>query len=263
MKNITNELVSIVRRAGRIMTGACDIEASGSVDEKSGDAANLVTAYDLAVQRFLITEITRLVPEAYFFAEEKENEYEAMRGECCFVIDPIDGTANFVHDYHHSCISLAMFSRGDCIFSIVYDPYLDELFSAEKGRGASLNGRAIRVSDRDEAHSIVAFGTSPYYKSLADKTFSLCRRLFERCADLRRCGAAALDLAYVAAGRNDMFFEYRLSPWDVAAGYLLIREAGGVITDMEGKELDFSAPCGVIAANPGVYGSLLSEVREA
>ena len=144
------------------------------------------------------------------------------------------------------------------MFGAIYDPYLDELFTAERGKGAYLNGKKIQVSDRPMELCVAAYGTAPYYRdTLADATFSMCRDVFMACADVRRCGSAALDLAYMAAGRNDLFFEVVLSPWDIAAGALLITEAGGIITDMQGSPIDLSKPCSVIAANKQAYGSLL------
>lgn len=261
MKDLMEKLLPVIREAGRIMTGARNIE--GAVDEKGGDAANMVTAYDVAVQAHLMAEITKLIPEAFFFAEEKENNAADLQREHCFVIDPIDGTANFVHDYKHSCISVAMFSRGGIKLAAVYDPYLDEMFSAVKDGGAYLNGKPMKVSARDIRHATVAFGTCPYYKdTLGEKTFELCYELYRICSDVRRPGAAALDLAYLAAGRNDAFFELRLSPWDIAAGDLLIREAGGIITDGEGRDIDFSAPSAVFAAAPNIYGEFFRIAKE-
>ncbi|MBQ8497212.1 MAG: inositol monophosphatase [Clostridia bacterium] len=263
MKQITDTLSSLVLKAGEIMLKAHDIESGDHMSEKAGDAANLVTVYDVAVQNFLITEITKAIPEAYFIAEEKENDADVLNRKYCFVIDPIDGTANFTHDYKHSCISLALFSYGEVVFAAVYDPYQKELFTARKGEGAFVNGRPIHTANRDTAHSIVSFGTSPYYKdTLGEKSFRLCYKLFRTCSDIRRCGAAALDLAYLAAGRNDVFFEALLSPWDIAAGYLLITEAGGIMTDMNGNKIDFSAPSPVFAATPAVYDELIGIVKE-
>ena len=262
MKNIENILIPIIERAGEIILSAQSIESGNGVKEKAGDAANMVTLYDVSVQNFLISEIQKAIPEACFIAEEKENDKEALRGKYCFIIDPIDGTANFIHEYNHSCISLAMFSGGEAVFSAVYDPYLKEMFSAIKGGGAFLNGKKMTVSSRDMAHSILAFGSAPYFKdTLGAKTFKLAEKLYRQCSDVRRCGSAALDLAYLAAGRNDMFFELALYPWDVAAAHLLIKEAGGIITDAEGKEIDFSERCPVIAANKVLYQTLLEEVK--
>lgn len=260
MSDIGGLLLPIIREAGRIMTGARDIECA--VSEKGGDAANMVTVYDVAVQNFLMGEIKKLLPEAFFFAEEKENDAEDLRREYCFVIDPIDGTSNFVHEYRHSCISVALFSGGTIEFAAIYDPYRDEMFSAVKGGGAFLNGKPIRVADRDMPHALVAFGSTPYYKdTLGAKTFELCYELYRACNDVRRPGAAALDLAYLAAGRNDIFFELILSPWDIAAGALLVREAGGIITNAEGDPIDFSAPSCVLAATPRVYDGFYEIAR--
>jgi len=259
--DITQKLIDIIKSAGEIMASAHNIDHS-DVSSKEG-SANFVTVYDLKVQEKLMSDIRKAVPDALFIAEEKENDASVLMGEHCFIIDPIDGTTNFIHDYRHSCISLAMFSKGEAIFGAVYDPYLKELFRAEKGKGAFLNDAPMKVSSKKMSEAIVAYGTSPYYKStLAEKTFALTKELFYRCADVRRCGSAALDLAYTAAGRNDLFFEFLLSPWDVAAGYLLITEAGGVITDMQGNKIDFSKPCPVIAANPQIYNDFLDIARK-
>ena len=155
MKHISETLIPLMRQAGKIMLEAHDIESENSISEK-GDAANLVTIYDVAVQNFLLTEIKKAIPDAYFIAEEKENDPDVLNREYCFIIDPIDGTANFAHEYRHSCISLALFSYNEPIFAAVYDPYQDELFSATKGGGAFVNGRKMQVVERDFAHSIVA-----------------------------------------------------------------------------------------------------------
>ncbi len=248
-KETENKLLDTVRRAGRIMTRADGIEG---VTSEKGDSANLVTKYDIAVQEFLIAELSSLFPDAFFFAEEKENQREDLMREHCFVIDPIDGTANFVHGFGRSAVSVAMFSRAEAVFASVYDPYLDELFSATKGGGAYLNGTPISVSSRDLPHAVVAFGTSPYKKELAEKTFRTAYKFFKSCSDVRRAGSAALDLAYLAAGRVDIFFEYSLSPWDIAAGVLLITEAGGVLCDINGDTPDMSKPTSLIAASPSL-----------
>lgn len=262
MQNIREIILPLMRRAGSIMLEAHDVESRDSLKEK-GDAANLVTVYDVAVQNFLMREIKAAIPQAEFIAEEKENDASVLNGQYCFIIDPIDGTANFTHEYRHSCISLALFCRGDAVFSAVYDPYQDELFWASKGEGAFVNGRKLEAARRDFAHAIVAFGTSPYRKSIhGARTFHLAQAFYTQCSDVRRVGSAALDLAYLAAGRNDIFFECSLSPWDIAAGYLLIKESGGIITDMDGNELTFTAPASVLAASPCVYEQALRLVKE-
>ena len=135
MSTLTKELIDIMKNAGEIMLSAHSIEQSVSSKEGS---ANFVTIFDVKVQEYLMSEIKKTIPDALFIAEEKKNDPSVLSGEHCFIIDPIDGTTNFIHDYRHSCISLAMFSKGEAVFGAVYDPYMNELFSAEKGMGAFL-----------------------------------------------------------------------------------------------------------------------------
>ena len=246
------------------MLEAHDIESRNSLKEK-GDAANLVTIYDVAVQNFLMTEITNAIPEAYFIAEEKENDSAMLMSEHCFIIDPIDGTTNFIHDYRHSCISVAMISHGEVVLGIIYDPYLGDLYYAEKGKGAFLNGKPMQVSSTPFSSSLIAYGTAGYYKDkLGNATFEMSKEIFmtARDGDVRRCGSAALDLAYLAAGRNDLFFELMLSPWDIAAASLLITEAGGIISDMDGNPIDLSRPSPILAGNPVAYPQLLEIAKK-
>ena len=255
--NAIDQLFPIVREAGKTMMLAHCTEEN-EIREKAGNA-NFVTVYDVRIQEFLIKNIRELFPDAVFIAEEKENDPAMLTGDHCFIIDPIDGTTNFIHDYHHSCISVAMFSHGEPILGIVYNPYLDELFHAEKGKGAYLNNTPLRVSNRPLETALVAFGTTPYYKDqFAKKTFDACHKMLFACADLRRGGSAALDLAYVACGRVDLFFEYRISPWDGAAGYLLVKEAGGNVTDLCGLPYTFEGPCSVLASNGVCHDSAVN-----
>lgn len=254
-------LSPILRQAGAIIRSAHGMEERGEVIEKSGDA-NFVTVYDVRVQSYLIEALQEQFPNARFIAEEQENDPSTLLSDTCFVIDPIDGTTNFIHDYRHSSVSVAMFSHGETVCGAIYDPYLDELFFAEKGKGAYLNGRSMQASCRDAAHAVAILGSSPYYKAeLSEKTFSMAKEVFEACADIRRSASAALDLAYIAAGRAEVFFELRLAPWDWAAGELMIREAGGRVSDMRGQPLDLSAPSSIIAANTVNY-PLLARIAE-
>lgn len=256
--NLIKKLAPIVKNAGKILLEAHSCKIESNVIEKSGDV-NFVTQFDIQTQEFLISSILKVIPNACFMAEEQENDPSVLQREYCFVIDPIDGTTNFIHNYKRSSISVAMFSFGVPVLGIIYDPYLDEMFWAEKGKGAYVNGERMIVSDRDISKAVVSYGTSPYYKDeLAYKTFDLCKEIIMVAADLRRTGSAAIDLANLAAGRTDAFFELRLSPWDIAAGYVLITEAGGKITDLYGNEIDFTRPSPVFASNTIVYDKLLS-----
>ena len=261
MEKITEKITLLMKEAGKIILSA-HINGGDGVTEKEGNA-NFVTAYDVKTQEYLIDGIKKAIPDASFMAEEQDNDTSVLNAERCFIIDPIDGTTNFIRDCKHSCISIAMLECGVTVFGAVYDPYLDELFSAERGKGAFLNGKRITVSDTPFNKAICGYGTAPYYRdTLGDKTFDVCKKLFMSCADVRRCGSAALDLAYLAAGRYDLFFECRLSPWDYAAGALLIEEAGGVISDMNGERLAYDSPRSVIAASAKLYPELLETVKE-
>lgn len=256
----TKTLLTIIRKAGDIVTEAAAIDKK--IAEKSG-TANYVTTYDVAVQTYLIKELTALFPDAQFLAEEKDNDPACLNAPHCFIIDPIDGTTNFIHAYHHSTISVALFENGTACFGAVFNPYTGELFHAVRGGGAFCNEHPIHVADRPLDHALVAFGTSPYYKdTLCDKTFAFLKEMFLTGSDIRRVGAAALDLAGIADGRNDVFFEFILSPWDYAAGALLITEAGGVITSMTGQPLDMTHPTSVIAGNPALHAQILKLVAK-
>ena len=241
---------------------AAHVDSGDGITVKPG-SANFVTVHDVRIQEFLIREIKGLIPSACFIAEEKDNDSAVLSRDFCFIIDPIDGTTGFIHDNRHSCVSVGLFSHGEAVFGAIYDPYQRELFHAVRGKGAFLNDRPIHVSAFPFDSALASYGTSPYYKdTLGEKTFAFCRELFESCADVRRCGSAALDLCYVAAGRYDVFFEMVLSPWDIAAGALLITEAGGVISQMNGDAIDFSRPCSVIAASDICYPELLLRAKK-
>ena len=251
-------LPSLLQEAGEIILSAHSQADAENVITKDG-YANFVTVFDIRVQEFLIQRIREQIPSAQFIAEEQDNDSDVLQSDWCFVIDPIDGTTNFIHDFRFYCISVAVFSHGEPIFGAIYNPYLKEYFHAGRGMGAYLGDRRITVSDTPLENALVAFGTSPYYRdTLADTTFSLLRELFMQTSDVRRCGSAALDLAYLAAGRVDAFFEMRLSPWDFAAGYVLITEAGGRISTLDGAPLDFSKKQPILASNATAFPALLA-----
>ena len=166
-----------------------------------------------------------------------------------FIVDPIDGTTNFIKDYHVSCISVGLLEDGEVKIGVIYNPYLDEMFWAVKGKGAYCNGRRIHVSEQPLGNGLILFGASPYYKELHKKSFEMAYELFSPALDIRRSGSAALDLCSIAAGRAELYFELKLSPWDYAAGSLIVEEAGGIVTTVEGEKLSFDRPCSVMAKN--------------
>jgi len=248
-------MITIVRAAGEIVRSAQDISAHTHLKTS---AADLVTDYDVAVEAYLKKELLTLLPDAVFYGEEEEEHTDPNTG-WAFIVDPIDGTTNFVRGFRQSAISVALLKDGELRFAVIYDPAKNELFSAEKGRGAFLNGRAIHVSDKPLSEGIFIVGTAIYRREFVKPTLSLTEQLLHRSCDFRRFGAAALDLAYIACGRAEVFFEYSLSPWDYAAGALLIREAGGSVSAMDGTPLVFDRRCSVWASN-AVNFSMRSEL---
>ena len=221
-------IIDIVRRAGELVRSANDVTAA--THEKNGPA-DLVTEYDLAVQRFLRQELLALLPEADFFGEE--GDHAALTRPWTFIVDPIDGTTNFVRGFAYTNISVALAKDGQVEYAVVYAPLAGELYAARRGGGATLNGRAIHVSGRDPGHSLVVCGSTIYDRSYTERHFAIMRYLYDRGLDYRRFGAAALDLCQVAAGRAEVFFECRLSPWDFAAGSRVVeRVVFGVESDI-------------------------------
>ncbi len=250
------QIISIVREAGEIVLSAHDIWSQ--THEKSS-AADLVTEYDLAVERFLKEKLPPLVPGSLFFGEEEKENASPLTG-WVFIVDPIDGTTNFVRGLKHSAISVALAHDGVVEYGVVYDPYKDEIFSAKRGGGAFLNGRPIHVSERPLDQGVFGMGTAIYDRQFIAPTMRVTEQLFRRSCDFRRLGAAALDLCDVACGRLDLFFEYSLSPWDHAAGGLILIEAGGVLSTLEGRPMDYTRRCSVWASNR-VNGDILRELE--
>ena len=228
-------------------------ERAGHIKVKG--PADYVTQVDTDIQGFLAKELGNLFPEIQFLGEE-EGLHE-MTGDTYWILDPIDGTTNLIHDYQHSVVSLALYEKGEITLGVIYDPFREDVYYAEKGKGSFLNGTPIHVSDAESlAETMIAVGTSPYDRELAKDNFERIQRVFERSQDIRRTGSAAMDLAYVACGRTGGFFEPRLSPWDFAAGMLLVAEAGGQVTDFEGKPLNLLQRGSVVASNGKVHGEL-------
>ena len=242
---LINGICTLVKECGRVMLEA-DRERM-AIDIKSG-VTDLVTEYDTKIQGQLQVGLKSLLPEAKFIGEEGSDDQLADDGYA-FVVDPIDGTTNFIKDYHTSAISVALLKGREAVAGVVYNPYLDEVFSAIKGEGAYCNGKRISVSAQPIGKALVLFGSSPYDKSLFPKTIEVLSDYFYKALDIRRSGSAALDLCSVACGRADIYFELQVSPWDFAAGKLLVEEAGGVVTDLDGKPLSFDGKTSIIAKN--------------
>ena len=182
---------------------------------------------------------------------------DALHG-LAFIVDPIDCTANFVRGWKHSAVSIALAQDGELILGVVYNPYRDEMFTAQKGRGALLDGQPIHVSARTMDRGVFCFGTSPYDRALRARSFRIASRLMDRMQDLRRFGSAALDLTDIACGRAELGFECILQPWDYAAGALILQEAGGRISQLDGSPITLDRPCSILSGNPLVHAAFLA-----
>ena len=251
-EQLLENIIHAVRACVTIILNA-DRTKSG-IDEKAGHA-NFVTAYDKKVQSELQKRLLEILPEAVFVGEE-EDVHASVTDGYAFIVDPIDGTTNFIKDYHASAISVALIKDAKRYMGVVYNPYLDEVYTAVKGKGAFLNGSPIQVSRQPLENGIVIFGTATYYEEYAKATFDMAYDYYCKALDVRRSGSAALDLCNIAAGRAELFFELRLCPWDYAAGSLIVEEAGGVVTTIDGGELPLNEGCGVLATN-AVYRDVL------
>ena len=253
---LLKQIEEIVREAGKIVLSAHDIQ---DCTRLKTSAADMVTAYDVKVENFLKERLPKLVEGSVFFGEEEKEKVDPSHG-WAFVVDPIDGTANFVRGFRQSAVSVALARDGQVEYAVVLDPYRQELFSAKRGCGAFCNGQPIHVSTTPLEKGIFGMGTTPYNVSLHPRTLELTRQLFARSCDFRRMGAAALDLCALACGRLDAFFECELSPWDYAAGSLLITEAGGVISQLDGSSVVITEKCSVWASNE-VNAHILQELN--
>ena len=224
--------------------------------------ADYVTGADRGVQNFLEAELKSLTPDITLFAEEKINEHPDPH-KSYWILDPIDGTTNLIHDYQFSAVSLALYESEEVTFSVVYNPFTEETYTAELGKGAFLNGRPIHASGcHSMKDALVSFGASPYEKQFAGVLFPLYQRIFEQIADFRRGGSAELELCQVAAGRLDAYCEANLKPWDYAAGQLIAREGGAISTGFAGDPLPILSNANILAAAPGIYESMQKELRD-
>lgn len=235
-----NQVISIVKEASKLMREEITVEQKDS-------ASNLVTSADVNVQRYLEERLPKLIPGSEFLGEEEEKA--SVIGEHVWVVDPIDGTSNFIRGLGASGISVGLIKQGKPYLGVIYDPCKDEMFYAQQGKGAFLNGRPICVSDRVFENASSCIGASVYHKHLAKPCFNIMQKTYYQTDDFRRFGAASIELAYLAAGRIELFFEVRLFPWDMAAGIAIIDEAGGFMEILHEEGLPLNRPAGIIVAN--------------
>lgn len=233
--------------------------AEEEISGKEG-RGNFVTFHDKYVQSMLYEKLRAKFPGCSFLGEEDDTDSRNLT-DLCFIIDPIDGTKNFINGMRRSAVSIACEKNGSVVFGAVCDPYLDELFTAGRN-GAFVNGSLIHISGKKLEESIIMFGSSPYYPDKTKRSVEILGALMERAYDVRRSGSAALDLCYVACGRADIFFELVLSPWDYAAAGYIIKRAGGVIMTCEGREVSLRERSSVAAASEEVCGQIMRIFRE-
>jgi myo-inositol-1(or 4)-monophosphatase len=250
-----NFAIEMARDAGHLL-----LEKFGRIIDvrKKGDI-NLVTEADLASEALIIERIKSYHPKHAILAEES-GEAAVAGAEWKWIIDPLDGTTNYAHGYPCFCVTIALEHKGEIVIGVTYDPTRDELFAAERGHGASLNGKPIRVSAAERlSESLVVTGFPYDFKSRPRFAHHLTEFLLSS-RGVRRDGSAAIDMAYVACGRFDGFWEEGLNPWDVAAGYLLIEEAGGRVSYYDGSEYSVYEPP-IVASNGLIHSQMLDVLK--
>ncbi|MBR0565201.1 inositol monophosphatase [Azoarcus sp. L1K30] len=252
-----NIAVKAARRAATVINRASTQLELLTVESKSPN--DFVTEVDRAAEKAIIEVLREAYPGHGILAEESGES--GAESEFVWIIDPLDGTTNFIHGFPQYAISIALAKNGVPEHCVVYNPINNELFTASRGGGAFLNDRRIRVSRRTRL-SDALLGTGFPYREFGniDAYLAMFRELTQKAAGIRRPGAAALDLAYVAAGRLDGFWEIGLAPWDMAAGVLLVQEAGGLVSDFAG-EGNFMTTGNVVAGTPKVFGQLLPIIQ--
>ena len=251
-----NIAVKAARRAGSIITRASEDIGSLTVNDKSYN--DFVTEVDLASEKEIIRILKASYPDHAFLGEETGLSHQA---DNIWIIDPLDGTTNFLHGFPQYCISIALEEKGDITQAVIYDPNRNDLFTATKGQGAYLNQRRMRVSNKSKLKESI-LGTGFPFRDFQHLPVYL--KIFEEVvrgtSGVRRPGSAALDLAYVAAGWFDGFFEINLSKWDIAAGGLLVTEAGGIVSDFSEKD-GWLESGNIVATNPKIYDPLIKIIQ--
>ena len=255
---IMNVMVATVRKAARGLIR--DFGEVENLQVSMKGTSDFVTSADVKTEKLLRAELEKARP-GYGFLMEEGGEIGGRDTSHRWIIDPIDGTTNFIHGIPHFAISVGLERDGDIIAGVIYEPITDQLFSAEKGGGAFLNDRRLRVSARRKLDEALFATGIPFQGRPGHAEFlSTAAKVMERTAGLRRMGAASLDMAYVAAGRYEGYWESGIKPWDIAAGIILVREAGGYVTDLKGGQ-DMLNSGGVVAGNDQLHRPLLDLVR--
>jgi myo-inositol-1(or 4)-monophosphatase len=257
---LLNVMIKAARRAGRMLKR--DFGEIEHLQVSLKGPANFVSAADRRAEDILHEELTKARPGYGFLGEEGGDRPGADKTHI-WIVDPLDGTSNFLHGIPQFCISIALQRDGMIVAGVIYNPATDELFTAERGKGAFLNDQRLRVAARQRLVDAIVACALPHYGRgdlmVFQREFSAVQ---EKVAGLRRFGSAALDLAWIAAGRLDGYWERDLSPWDMAAGVALVREAGGFVTDLDGKDAMF-AKGHIVAGNETMHRELLRLLKQA
>lgn len=258
MHPLLNIATKAARNAGNIIVRYVDRIDTLNISQKSLN--DFVSEVDRLAEQEIINTIRKAYPNHGILAEESGEQ--GAQDETCWIIDPLDGTTNFLHQFPQFSVSIGVRHKNQVEQAVVYDPMRQEMFSASKGSGSQLNGRRIRVSKAISLDSGLLGTGFPYRDfSLLENYINIFRDLMQNTAGIRRAGSAALDLAYVAAGRLDGFWEFALKPWDMAAGSLLIQEAGGMVSDLQGGN-DYLNSGHIVAGNLKTHRALLEKVQQ-
>jgi myo-inositol-1(or 4)-monophosphatase len=259
MEPLLNIAVSAARLAGDIIIRHMEQVEHLKITAKNGN--DFFSEVDIKAEQSIISTIHKAYPDHGIHAEE--SGFQDNDSDTVWIIDPLDGTSNYLHGFPFFSVSIAVKIKNRIEHAVVYDPLRHECFTATRGRGARLNDRRLRVSKQTQLNaSLLGSGFSMRDSTLNQKYLPAFEALVSKCAGMRRTGSAALDLAYVASGRLDGFWQFGLQPWDIAAGSLLVREAGGLISDMQGGE-EFIKEGNVVAGTPKVFKSLLQTISPA
>lgn len=257
MQPLLNIAVTAARLAGDIIVRQMEQLDRIKITEKNGN--DYFTEVDIKAEQAIMNSIRKAYPDHGFIAEESGVHNE--ESDYVWLIDPLDGTTNYIHGFPFFSVSIALRIKGKIEHAVVYDPLRHECFSASRGRGARLNDRRIRVSKQTQLPlALLASGFPFKHAAKAQRYLASYESLIGKCSGVRRTGSAALDLAYVAAGRIDGFWEFGLRPWDIAAGSLLIKEAGGLVSDMQGGE-DYIKQGDIVAGTPKIFKSLIQTLN--
>ncbi len=256
MDESTNFIIAVAREAGIFLKGR--LNEKHAINYKG--EINIVTQEDRLSEGMIISRIRERYPNHDILAEESAQT--ARASEYRWIIDPLDGTTNYAHGYPVFCVSIA-FERADEIHAgVIYNPMLDEMFVSEKGKGAFLNGRKITVSNTaDLSRSLLATGFPYDIRSDRNNNINYFNGMAKSAQAIRRAGSAALDMAYIAAGRFDGFWELKLMPWDTAAGWLMISESGGIVTDLFGSAFHLEAPH-ILATNGKIHRDMVELLKK-